>query len=140
MRFGFFRRNRATFLKPRRGFQGVMAAATRDAGAGGIDSLDLLQATLDQPEAARLVIGLGADPRALQVATRKARATREAAPGLTDDAKAVIEAVSDRAHLARSDFGVQELLIGLAVADCRARRVLDAHGIDADRLIGLAGS
>ena len=136
MRFDFFRRNRrtVTFLHPRRGFCEVMAAATQEAGAAGVGSLDVLVATLDIPKIARLVTGLGASPQAIQVAARQARTDRDPRPGLTDDAKAVVEAASaPSTH--RSDPDVQDLLVGLAVADCQARQVLRAHGIDAERLI-----
>jgi hypothetical protein len=141
MRFNFFRRNRptVTFLHPRRGFWEVMTAATQEAGAAGVDSLDVLVATLDVPRVARLVTGLGASAQAIQVAARQAHTDRDPRPGLTDDAKAVVEAAcSPSTH--RSDPDVQDLLVGLAVADCQARRVLRAHGIDAERLIGRAGS
>jgi hypothetical protein len=112
----------------------VIAAATQEAGAAGVDSLDVLVATLDIPKIARLVTGLGASPQAIQVAARQARADRDPRPGLTDDAKAVVEAASaPSTH--RSDPDVQDLLVGLAVADCQARQVLRAHGIDAERLI-----
>lgn len=140
MRFDFFRRNRHTFLHPRHGFWEVVAAAGQEAGPAGVDSLDLLVATLDSPRAARLVTGLGASPQAIQAAARHAHPARDPRPGLTDDAKAVVEAASHRALIARSDPDVQDLLVGLSVADCQARQVLRAQGIDAERLIGRVGS
>jgi hypothetical protein len=140
IRFDFFRRSRRTFLRPRRGFWEIMAAAGQEAGAAGVDSLDLLVATLDIPRVARLVTGLGASPQAIQVAARQARTDRDPRPGLTDDAKAVVEAASHRALIARSDPDVQDLLVGLSVADCQARQVLRAQGIEAERLIGRVGS
>lgn len=138
MRFNLFRRTRVTFLHPRHGFWEVMAAAAQEAGAAGVDSLDVLVATLDVPKIARLLTGLGASPQAIQLAARQARTDRDPRPGLTDDAKAVIEAaVAPSTH--RSDPDIQDLLVGLAVADCQARQVLRTYGIDAERLIGRVG-
>lgn len=96
-------------------------------------------ATLDIPKIALLMTGLGASPQAIQVAARETRTDRDPRPGLTEDAKAAVEAASHRALIARSDPDVQDLLVGLAVADCQARQLLRAHGIDAERLIGRVG-
>ncbi len=137
--FSLFHRNRWIFLRPRRRFHQVMAAAGREAGGGGIDSLDLLVATIAAPEGAELLTRLNGDPQAIEVAARQARVARNPSPGLTDDAKVVVEAVSHRALLDRAGPDVQALLVGLALADCPARRVLSRHGIDASRLIGLVG-
>lgn len=139
MRLDFFRRNRWAFFHPRRDVKKVMAVAALEAGSSGIDSLDLLVATLDTPRAARVVKDLGGDPRVIEIAARGARASRDPRPGLTDDAKAVVEAVGHRAILARADWDVQDLLVALATADCLARQVLNAHRIDAAALAARAG-
>lgn len=137
MRFDFF--HRRPFLRPRRGFREIMEAAGQEAGPSGVDSLDLLVAALDIPEVALLMTELGASPPAIQVAARETRTDRDPRPGLTDDAKAAVEAALHRAVIARSDPDVQDLLVGLAVANCQARQLLGAHGINAERLIGRVG-
>lgn len=139
MRLSFFRRNRWTFLRPRRGFREVIAAAGREAGPAGIGSLDLLVATLANAKVARLVRRLDADPGAIQAAARQANMDRDPLPGLSEDAKAVVEAATHRALAARSEPDAQHLLLGCAIADCRAKRVLEAHGIDAGRLSATLG-
>lgn len=139
MRLPFFRRGRATFSHPTSRVTDMMGVATREAGAAGIDSLDLLVATLATPTAVRLVKDLGGDPRAIQVAARTARISRDPAPGLTNDAKAVVEAMSQRAILARADPDIEDVLVALAAADCLARRVLNAGGITAATLVARVG-
>jgi hypothetical protein len=97
----------------------------------GIDSLDLLIVALDTPQAARLIAGIGRNPKAIQTAAEAVRVSREIRPGLTDDAKVVIKAAADRAIKARADWDVDDLLAALAEADCRARRVLAGNGVTA---------
>jgi hypothetical protein len=116
-----------------------MAAASLEAGPAGIDSLDLLVSALRAHKVARLVVKLGVDPVALSGAARSAGSTRHPSPGLTDDAKAVVEACSRRALETRKRSDVEDLLIGLSIADCAAGVVLREHGISEDRLIGLIG-
>ena len=139
MRPAFFRRGRGTFFHPTSGVNDVMGVATREAGAAGIDSLDLLVAALATPKAVRLVEDLGGDPRAIQIAARTARINRDPAPGLTNDAKAVVEAMGQRAILARANPDIQDVLVALAAADCLARRVLNASGITAAALVARVG-
>lgn len=139
MRLDFFRRKRVRLLHPRRAYRKVFAAAIQEADAEGIDSLDLLVATLDTTTATRVIKALGADPRAIQSAARGARTDRDPEPGLTPDAKAVVEAVGHRAILAGADSDVADLLVALAAANCLARQVLQAHGIDAARLVAQVG-
>jgi hypothetical protein len=135
-----FRRTRGIYaIQPRRGFGKVMAAASLEAGPAGIDSLDLLVSALRARKVARLVVKLGVDPVALSGAARSAGSARHPSPGLTDDAKAVVEACSHRALETRKPPDVEDLLIGLSIADCAAGVVLREHGISEDRLIGLIG-
>lgn len=116
-----------------------MAAAIVEAGDGGVDSLDVLVATLANSRGARIVVGLGADPTAIRTSAVSSRTGRHAGPGLAEDAKLVIEAMSRRSILNRADADIEDLLIGLAVADCLARPVLIAHGITAVRLVEQLG-
>ncbi len=139
MRLSFFRRGRGAFFHPTSRVTDMIGMATREAGSAGTDSLDLLVATLATPRAVLLVKDLGGDPRAIQVAARTARISRDPAPGLTNDAKAVIEAMSRRAALARADPGIQDVLVALAAADCLAQRVLNASGITAASLAARVG-
>jgi hypothetical protein len=124
MRPAFFRRGRGTFFHPSPGVNDVMGVATREADAAGTDSLDILVATLATPKAVRVVKDLGGDPRAIQIAAPTARISRDPRPGLTNDAKAVVEAVGHRAILARANPDIQDVLVALAAADCLARQVL----------------
>ena len=135
MRLDFFRPKRVRLLHLGRGYSNVFDAAIREAGVGGIDSLDLLVAALDTTKATRVIKALGADSRAIQSAARRARTDRDPEPGLTPDAKAVVEAVAHRAVLAGSDSSIADLLAALAAANCLAQQVLQAHGIDAVRLV-----
>jgi len=120
-----------TFLRPKRSIRDVLGAATREAGSAGIDSLDLLVTTLDTSKAARVVKDLGPTPITIQTAARAGRPSRDQGPGLTDDAKRVIDALGQRAIQRRADPDVVDLLVALATADCLARQILHDHGIDA---------
>ncbi len=60
--------------------------------------------------------------------------------GLTDDAKAVIEAAIHHARLRPANVDVGDLLVALATAECPARSVLAENGIDAAVLGGEVGS
>jgi hypothetical protein len=139
MRPAFFRRGRGTFFHPGPGVTDVIGAATREAGDAGTDSLDILVAALATPKAVRVVKNLGGDPRAIQIAARTARISRDPTPGLTNDAKAVVEAMGQRAILARANPDIEDVLDALATADCLARRVLNASGITATRLVARVG-
>ncbi len=67
----------------------------------------------------------------------EARVSRQPGPGLTDEAKKVVEAVSDRALERRREPSGPDLLVGLATADTTARQVLNALGIDETRVRAL---
>lgn len=139
MRLGFFRRKRVRMLHPGRAYRKVFAAAAREADGQAIDSLGLSVAVLDTTHAARVVTALGADPRAVQSAAREARIGRDREPGLSLDAKVVVEAVAHQAVLAGTNFEIADLLMALAAANCLARQVLEAHGIDATGLAAQVG-
>jgi hypothetical protein len=89
--------------------------------------------------AALTVTAMGGDPRAIQAAAVASRSVRLPGPGLTDDAKRVIEAMSSRSLLNRADAEVDDLLVGLAAADCLARPLLTAQGITAVGLVEKLG-
>jgi hypothetical protein len=57
-------------------------------------------------------------------------------PGLTADAKAVVEAMSTRSLESRRDATTTDLLLALATADAPSRSVLAEHGVTPERLAG----
>jgi hypothetical protein len=67
----------------------------------------------------------------------EARVTRQPGPGLTDDAKRVVEAVSYQALEARRDPSGLDHLVALAATDIAAQAVLNSMGIDETRLRAL---
>ncbi|MGH2511046.1 MAG: hypothetical protein ACRDGQ_00005, partial [Candidatus Limnocylindrales bacterium] len=89
--------------------------------------------------AVAVVTSLGASVDALKATAREVPPTGQLVAGLTDDAKAVIEAAVNRALVRGRGPGIADLLVGLAVTDCPARAVLAAHGIHEEQLIGLFG-
>ena len=123
------------YLRPLDEFREVMNGAVEAAGGSGTDSLDFFVAVLGVPQAALVISGLGADPIELQSAARLLGAEPVPGPGMTDDAKAVIEPAMDRAMAAGRAPGVLDILFGLVRADCRARLTLNARGIDEGRLV-----
>lgn len=139
MSFGFSRSDRARRLRfPlrfRRGLDRVLDEAAREAGNVGIDSLHLLSAVLRRRKVAAHIAELALDPAAISVAVRFPRKAGAAAPGLTEDAKAAIEAMGHRALASSSEPDVNDLLVGLADADCEARQVLHAQGVTLDVLL-----
>ena len=139
MTFGSWGPGGAAFIGPDSGYQEVVAAAGRGHDRGGISSFDLLFATLGAAAAVELVIALGASPGQMQTAARAASPAGPPMPGLTDDAKAVIEAAINQALAAGRGPNVRDLLLALASAECPAREVLAAFGINAERLTGLLG-
>jgi hypothetical protein len=135
----FGRPRGVTFRHSKRDLTAIYGAATQAAGPGGTDSLDLLSAALSASTVAKLVRSLGVDPAKAITATSQARVSREPAPGLTDDAKRVIEAVSHRALERRREPSGPDLLLSLAAVDTAARRVLNSVGIDEARVRALVG-
>jgi hypothetical protein len=135
MRLPFRRRERIAFYHFDRHLKGVMSVAARDGGPSW-DSLDLLVALAESARGADATRRAGLDPVRLVEAAREAGSPRSADDAPTPDAKAVIEAVAGRSLAARRDAGLDDLLMALATADCRARRVLEARGLNGVRLKG----
>lgn len=112
-------------------------AATSDAESGRIDSLDFLIASITTIEVRSLLARLGASTDAIRIAALRARPRREPGPGLSDDAKVVVETAVSRALEIGTNPDIPDLLVALVVSDCLARPVLAAHGTLADRLLEL---
>ncbi len=140
MRLGFHRQRGPAFHRPCPDFQDVVARATAGRGAAeGTDSLDLLVATMEHKKGAALAHKAGLEASTVSRAARDARTGRDPGPGLSADAKTVIEAALERGLAARRDPGVGELLLALATSECRARDVLTAVGISLPRLVTVVG-
>lgn len=120
-----------------RGLKQVVTTALGEAGPFGVDSVDLLVAAVESREGSDLLARLGVNVSTLRDAARASR-SRPAEPGLSDDAKRVIEAASTWALERERGPDLLDLLIGVAKADCRGRDVLNEYGIDRERLLGLA--
>ena len=134
------RRRRADrFLHPDDELRTIYGQATAAAGAGGTDSIDLLTAALAAPSVAELIRRLGADPRAIAVAASTARPARQPDPGLTDDAKRVVETVGQRSLARRRNATAVDLLVALTVVETPVRGVLAAEGLDEPRVRAIAG-
>lgn len=134
-----FRKTRPKSLSFRRDARRVLDRASSNAGAVGIDSIDLLAAMLEQPKVVRLINELSRSAEPMKRAVESRSGARGEGPGLTLDAQSAIEATSRRALSKEADAGVEDLLIGLANADCQARRVLNEHGITAEALVARFG-
>jgi Clp amino terminal domain, pathogenicity island component len=130
----FKRRKRVTFLKTNGDLTSIYGTATGRAGPYGTDSLDLLAAAAASGSVAKVVRRFGLDPSLLAGAADEARASRHAGPGLTDDAKRVVEAVAHRSLERRRDPSGPDLLIALASVETAARAVLMNLGVDEPRL------
>ena len=118
-------------------FDEALSYAVSIAGTGGIDSLDLLAGVLaTSPRARRLVSAGGSD---LQADIRSAVPwpdwrPRSPEPGLTEEAKRVLDAVSARALSKRQNPTAVDLLVALTMADSAARELLGAHGVRRESL------
>jgi hypothetical protein len=130
----FWRRREVTFLRPKRDLRAIYSAATQGAGTNGTDSLDLLTAAAREPAVAKLIRKLGVDPAAVEASASGARVTRQPDPGFTDDAKRVVEALSNRALDQRREPSGADLLLVLATTDTAAQGVLSVFGIDQTRI------
>jgi hypothetical protein len=119
------------FLHPRRDLRAVYGAASARASGAGVDSLDLLDAALASALVATLLREQGIDPSVAKAVAAHARTSREPSPGLTDDARRVIETVSRWAVERRREPGSGDLLLALAAVDTPARVVLRSLGLDA---------
>ena len=138
MRLNFLK-SRPRSLGFRREGKQVLDRASSTAGSVGIDSLDLLAAMLEQPKAVRLINEVSGTAEPMKREVKIPHGARGDGPGLTLDAKSAIEATSRRALSKKADAELEDLLIGLATADCRARRVLVEHGITAEALVARLG-
>lgn len=139
MRFRMSKKVRA-HLRFRQDARRVLDRATHSPQTEGIDSIDLLAALLEEAAVVRLIDDLsGAAEPIKHVVSSRSREPGEGM-GLSNDAKLVIEATTHLSLVKKVDPGVDDLLIGIATADCRARDVLNAHGITAERLLERVGS
>jgi len=130
-------RDSITFLREHPDFRQAVAAALQDAGPAGVDSVDLLLAAAGTLRGGCILARLGVDAARIQEHAPKTRLQRVGKPGMTEDAKKVIEAISLRAICQRRGPDIRDLLVGLANTDCVARDVLKQNGIDEERLIAL---
>ena len=135
----FWRRRRPTFLHPTRDLREIYGAATASAGSHGTDSLDLLTAAVGSGALADAMRRRGIDPAVVVASAERARLTRQPSPGLTDDARRIVETVSHLALEGRRDPSGPDLLVALATTDTPARAVLNSLGIDETRLRTLSG-
>jgi hypothetical protein len=111
-----------------RGLAQVWADATLRAGSRGTDSLDLLEAALSTRLGRDALKQLRVEPSVIQAACASARSAVPG-PGLTDDARRVIEAMVARAVEGRRDLSAADLLIALATTTTSSRSVLLDLGI-----------
>lgn len=113
-----------------------MASARNPEWTEGTDSLDLLAAATEARPVAKLLRELGLDHEALVHHASAARvAIKE--PGLTPDAKRIIEAVSHRSLERRRNATAMDLFVALATTPGPARDVLIGQGLDEARLAAL---
>jgi hypothetical protein len=120
-------------LKVRPDYDRIFADAIAEAGPDGVDSIRLLVAALDNANVAQLIIRAGGDPSIIRAAARRSHSTVGPEQGLTSDAKAVVEKCASWALTSGLSPDAEDLLIGLAAVQCRARLVLNANGIGEDR-------
>lgn len=130
----FKKRERMTFLKPKGDLASIFGSATERAGPYGTDSLDLLAAAVASGSVAEVVRRFGLDPSLLAGAADEARASRGTGPGLSDDAKKIVDAIARRSLERGRDPGGPDLLIALASVETAARAVLMNFGVDEARL------
>lgn len=130
----FKRRERVRFLQSKNDLKSIFGEATERAGPYGTDSLDFLAAAAAAATVAKVVRRLGVDPVDLGGAADEARAGRQPDPGLTEDAKRVVEAISLRSLERQREPSGPDLLVALASVETAARAVLGNLGIDEARL------
>jgi hypothetical protein len=138
----FSRRPRVGFLHPDRSLNAILGAATAAASArnrdraDGTSSLDFLVAATEAKPVAKLLRSLDIDPReAVQRANALRVSTDE--PGLTPDAKLIIEAAMKRALEHRRDAKSVDLFFALATMAGPARDILRDLGLDEHRLTAM---
>lgn len=130
----FKRRKQVGFLQSKSDLRSIYGAATERAGPYGTDSLDLLAAAAATRTVAKVIRRLGVDPSDLAGAADEGRAGRQPDPGLTDDAKGVVEAVAHGSLERQREPSGPDLLLALASVETAARAVLARFGIDEARL------
>lgn len=133
MRLDFWRK-RPKSLGFRRDAGRVLDQAASSAGPVGIDSIDLLAAMLDQGKAVRIFDELSGTTDAIRRAVGSRTKQPDEKGGFTLDGQAAIKATTQRALTRQADADIEDLLIGLATADCEARQLLNQHGITAQSL------
>lgn len=129
-----FKRERFGFLQPKSDLTSIYGAATERAGPYGTDSLDFLAAACVAGSVAKVIRRLGLDPADLAGAADAARAGRQPAPGLTDDAKQVVEAVAHRSLERQREPSGPDLLVALASVETSTQAVLRSFGLEEARL------
>ena len=129
----FGRRERVGFLQAKSDLKSIFGAATERAGPYGTDSLDFLAAACAAGSVAKVIRRLGLDPAELAAAADEARAGRQPAPGLTDDARQVVEAVALRSLERQREPNGPDLLVALASVETAAQAVLRSFGLDEAR-------
>lgn len=138
----FRRDKRYAFFRPDRGLQRAYGTATAMASARnperayGTDSLDLLVAAIEARSIAQLLRRLDLDRNAI-VAHATAARVPVTEPGLTPDARRVVEAVSRRSLDRRRNATTLDLLVSLAGIPGPAKSVLVGLGLDEARLAAL---
>jgi hypothetical protein len=138
----FRRDKRYAFFHPDRGLQRAYGTATAMASgrnpdlAQGTDSLDLLVAAIAAKPVGQLLRRLDLDGDAI---VQRATAARVpvAEPGLTPDAKRVVEAVGHRSLDRRRNATPLDLLVALAGVPGPAKAVLIGVGLNEARLAAL---
>jgi hypothetical protein len=106
-----------------------MRRAMSTAGPRGTDSMDLLVAAMESRGGTNAVRQLGFDRDPVLAAARAWDGPRVGSPGLTADAKVVIENVSAQTLSTGAAPGVRELLAALASVDCPASELLASRGM-----------
>jgi hypothetical protein len=129
-----FWRKRPNELGFRRDAQRVLDRASTNAGPVGIDSVDLLGAMLDEAKVVRILNEIAGGTEAIRKAIGSHARAPDGGPGFTLDGKAAIEASTRRALAREENATIDDLLVGLAAADCEAHRILSRNGITAQAL------
>ena len=138
----FFGRRRSGFYQADPTLRDILGSATAMASArhrdraDGTGSLDLLVAATAAKPVAEVLRQVGIDPAAVAQRANSSRGPRTE-PGLTADAKRVVEAASQRSLANRRDMTSIDLLVALAETPGPAREVLLGLGLDEQRLAAI---
>lgn len=126
------------FLHDHPDLKQAVAAAIQYAGPAGVDSFDLLIAAIETQKGSDILARLGVSAAMIRNRAMESRQHRIGRPGLSADAKRVIEAIAARAIQQQRGPDIRDLLIAVASAKCAAREVLEQNGIDEARLAALS--